>query len=76
MKSRSFKSERETLTERARAALASMAWLSRAIGRPDRYLDRFAAGGPPMALAAADREWLALFFGVGDDGMGISASRE
>lgn len=72
----SYKSERETLAERTRSARTSLAWLSRALGRPDRYLDRFAAGGPPVALSPADREWLALFFGVGDGGMGIPARRE
>jgi repressor LexA len=75
MKPLSYRSEREVLADRARSIRTSLAWLSRALGRRDRYLDRFAAGGPPVALSPADREWLALFFGVPDSAMGIPSTR-
>jgi hypothetical protein len=51
------------------------AWLSRALGRRDCYLDRFAAGGAPIALSPNDREWLALRFSVPDSAMGIPSTR-
>lgn len=77
MKPMSFKSERETLVEQAKAAKVSLAWLSRALGRSDRYLDRFAAGGPPRALARDDRKWLSMFFAVDEKhGMGVPADRD
>jgi len=77
MNPHSYKSERATLAERAKASRTSMPWLSRALGRTDRYLSRFVAGGPPTRLTPADREWLSLFFGVSrDDGLGIPDTRE
>lgn len=42
----------------------SLAALSRMIGRGDRYLARFTAGGPPERLDQQDRAQLAAFFGV------------
>lgn len=76
MTPRSLGSEREVLADRAKTMRTSLAWLSRALGRPDRYLGRFVEGGPPVALSPADRKWLALFFGVSSNAMGVPAQRD
>lgn len=55
---------REYLRALVKRQATSLAYLSRAMGRPDRYLDRYLRDGRPEWLEPADREYLARWFNV------------
>jgi len=55
---------RAKLAELVERDRASLAYLSRALGRGDGYLSRFVRDGRPESLAPADREYLARWFNV------------
>ena len=66
---------RSTLAGLADEAGASLAWLSRAIGRNDAYLQQFVKRGTPRRLDEEDRRWLAAYFNVDERALG-GASRD
>ena len=55
---------RENMRRLARENAASLAELSRLIGRNAAYLQQFVTRGSPRSLEASDRQRLAEFFGV------------
>lgn len=55
---------RAKLAELVARDRASLAFLSRAMGRGSGYLSRFINDGRPEWLAPADREYLARWFNV------------
>lgn len=61
---------RSTLAELADGAGASLAWLSRALGRNDAYLQQFVKRGTPRRLDEEDRRWLAAYFNVDERALG------
>jgi phage repressor protein C with HTH and peptisase S24 domain len=61
---------RSTLAELADEAGASLAWLSRALGRNDAYLQQFVKRGTPRRLDEEDRRWLAAYFNVDERALG------
>ena len=64
---------RSRLTELAVEAGTSLAWLSRAIGRNDAYLQQFVKRGTPRRLDEEDRRWLAAYFNVDESALGGAA---
>lgn len=48
----------------------SLAWLSRALGRNDAYLQQFVKRGTPRRLDEQDRRWLAAYFNVDEAALG------
>ncbi len=61
---------RERLAELARERAASLAKLSRMIGRNGSYLQQYISKGSPRKLEEQDRRRLAEFFGVGESELG------
>lgn len=61
---------RERLSVLVRERGASLAALSRMLGRNSTYLQQFLSKGSPRKLEEADRRKLAQFFGVGEDELG------
>ncbi len=61
---------RSTLAELATEAGSSLAWLSRALGRNDAYLQQFVKRGTPRRLDERDRRWLAAYFDVDESALG------
>lgn len=61
---------RERLAGLARGRRCSLAALSRMIGRPDRYLDRYVRDGYPERLHGRDISDLAAFFGATERELG------
>jgi phage repressor protein C with HTH and peptisase S24 domain len=61
---------RRRLADLADAHGASLAALSRLIGRNGTYLQQFITKGSPRRLAEEDRRTLAQFFGVAEDELG------
>lgn len=61
---------RSTLAGLADEAGASLAWLSRALGRNDAYLQQFVKRGTPRRLDEEDRRWLAAYFNVDERALG------
>lgn len=61
---------RKALASAADARGASLAALSRMLGRPNGYLARFVRDGHPRALSAREHGTLAAFFGVDARGLG------
>ena len=66
---------RERLTELAAARNASLAALSRMIGRNSSYLQQFVTKGSPRKLEEEDRRKLADFFGVAESELGAPEDR-
>ena len=66
---------RSTLAGLAEEAGTSLAWLSRALGRNDAYLQQFVKRGTPKRLDEEDRRWLAAYFNVDESALG-GAARE
>lgn len=66
---------RERLTALADARGASLAALSRLIGRNGTYLQQFITKGSPRRLAEEDRRTLAQFFGVAEAELGGSVEK-
>jgi phage repressor protein C with HTH and peptisase S24 domain len=64
---------RSTLAGLADEAGASLAWLSRALGRNDAYLQQFVKRGTPRRLDEEDRRWLAAYFNVDERALGGTA---
>ena len=64
---------RSTLAGLAVEAGASLAWLSRALGRNDAYLQQFVKRGTPRRLDEEDRRWLAAYFNVDERALGGAA---
>jgi len=64
---------RSTLAELADEAGTSLAWLSRALGRNDAYLQQFVKRGTPRRLDEQDRRWLAAYFNVDERALGGTA---
>lgn len=64
---------RSTLAGLADEAGTSLAWLSRALGRNDAYLQQFVKRGTPRRLDEEDRRWLAAYFNVDERALGGSA---
>jgi phage repressor protein C with HTH and peptisase S24 domain len=67
---------RSTLAGLADEAGTSLAWLSRALGRNDAYLQQFVKRGTPRRLDEEDRRWLAAYFNVDERALGGSAGSE
>lgn len=67
---------RSTLAELADEAGTSLAWLSRALGRNDAYLQQFVKRGTPRRLDEEDRRWLAAYFNVDERALGGTAGGE
>ncbi len=65
---------RSTLAGLADEAGTSLAWLSRALGRNDAYLQQFVKRGTPRRLDEEDRRWLAAYFNVDERALGGTAS--
>ncbi|WP_066807502.1 S24 family peptidase [Sphingomonas asaccharolytica] len=61
---------RSTLAGLADEAGTSLAWLSRALGRNDAYLQQFVKRGTPRRLDEKDRRWLAAYFNVDERALG------
>lgn len=61
---------RSTLAGLADEAGTSLAWLSRALGRNDAYLQQFVRRGTPRRLDEEDRRWLAAYFNVDESVLG------
>jgi len=61
---------RSTLAGLADEAGTSLAWLSRALGRNDAYLQQFVKRGTPRRLDEEDRRWLAAYFNVDERALG------
>lgn len=61
---------RTTLVEAAKRHDASLAWLSRWLGRNEAYLQQFVARGTPRRLAEDDRRRLAVLLGVSEAALG------
>ena len=66
---------RERLTELAAARNASLAALSRMIGRNSSYLQQFVTKGSPRKLEEEDRRKLADFFAVAESELGAPEDR-
>jgi phage repressor protein C with HTH and peptisase S24 domain len=66
---------RERLTELAAARNASLAALSRMIGRNSSYLQQFVTKGSPRKLEEEDRRKLADFFAVAESELGAPDDR-
>ena len=66
---------RERLTELAASRNASLAALSRMIGRNSRYLQQFVTKGSPRKLEEEDRRKLADFFAVAESELGAPEDR-
>ena len=66
---------RERLTELAAARNASLAALSRMIGRNSSYLQQFVTKGSPRKLEEDDRRKLADFFAVAESELGAPEDR-
>jgi phage repressor protein C with HTH and peptisase S24 domain len=64
---------RSTLAGLADEAGTSLAWLSRALGRNDAYLQQFVKRGTPRRLDEQDRRWLAAYFNVDERALGGTA---
>ena len=64
---------RSTLAGLADEAGTSLAWLSRALGRNDAYLQQFVKRGTPRRLDEEDRRWLAAYFNVDERTLGGTA---
>jgi len=64
---------RSMLAELAVEAGTSLAWLSRALGRNDAYLQQFVKRGTPRRLDEEDRRWLAAYFNVDESTLGGAA---
>ena len=64
---------RSTLVGLADEAGTSLAWLSRALGRNDAYLQQFVKRGTPRRLDEEDRRWLAAYFNVDERALGGTA---
>jgi len=64
---------RSTLAGLADEAGTSLAWLSRALGRNDAYLQQFVKRGTPRRLNEEDRRWLAAYFNVDERALGGTA---
>ena len=64
---------RSTLAGLADEAGTSLAWLSRALGRNDAYLQQFVKRGTPRRLDEEDRRWLAAYFNVDERALGGTA---
>jgi phage repressor protein C with HTH and peptisase S24 domain len=64
---------RSTLAGLADEAGTSLAWLSRALGRNDAYLQQFVKRGTPRRLDEEDRRWLAAYFNVDERVLGGTA---
>jgi phage repressor protein C with HTH and peptisase S24 domain len=64
---------RSMLAELAVGTGTSLAWLSRALGRNDAYLQQFVKRGTPRRLDEEDRRWLAAYFGVDESALGGTA---
>lgn len=64
---------RSTLAGLADEAGTSLAWLSRALGRNDAYLQQFVKRGTPRRLDEEDRRWLAAYFNVDESALGGAA---
>lgn len=64
---------RSTLAGLADEAGTSLAWLSRALGRNDAYLQQFVKRGTPRRLDEEDRRWLASYFNVDERSLGGTA---
>jgi phage repressor protein C with HTH and peptisase S24 domain len=67
---------RSTLAGLADEAGTSLAWLSRALGRNDAYLQQFVKRGTPRRLDEEDRRWLAAYFNVDERTLGGLAGSE
>jgi phage repressor protein C with HTH and peptisase S24 domain len=65
---------RSTLAGLADEAGTSLAWLSRALGRNDAYLQQFVKRGTPRRLDEEDRRWLATYFNVDERALGGTAA--
>ena len=61
---------REKIVEAAKARGASLAALSRMLGRNGTYLQQFVTKGSPRKLEEEDRHKLAQFLGVSEDALG------
>jgi hypothetical protein len=61
---------RQRIAQLAAQQRTSLAWLSRAIGKPDRYLSDHVRTARPEWLEPDDRAWLARFFAVSEDDLG------
>ena len=66
---------RERLTELAASRNASLAALSRMIGRNSSYLQQFVTKGSPRTLEEEDRRKLADFFAVAESELGAPEDR-
>ena len=64
---------RSTLAGLADEAGTSLAWLSRALGRNQAYLQQFVKRGTPRRLDEEDRRWLAAYFNVDERALGGAA---
>src|SRR5690606_39218291 len=62
--------QRERLAALARERGASLAALSRMIGRNSSYLQQYITKGSPKKLEEGDRQSLARYFGVSDADLG------
>ena len=67
---------RERLTELAASRNASLAALSRMIGRNSSYLQQFVTKGSPRKLEEEDRRKLADFFAVAESELGAPDDRD
>lgn len=67
---------RSTLAGLADEAGTSLAWLSRALGRNDAYLQQFVKRGTPRRLDEEDRRWLAAYFNVDERALGGTAGSD
>ena len=67
---------RERLTELAASRNASLAALSRMIGRNASYLQQFVTKGSPRKLEEEDRRKLADFFAVAESELGAPDDRD
>jgi len=67
---------RSTLAGLADEAGTSLAWLSRALGRNDAYLQQFVKRGTPRRLDEEDRRWLAAYFNVDERVLGGTAGSD
>ena len=61
---------RDRLARLAHDKGASLAALSRMIGRNPSYLQQYITKGSPRKLEEADRRWLARYFGIGESELG------
>ena len=62
---------RDRLKQLAQQNKVSLAALSRMIGRPDAYLQRYVRLGKPNDLAAGEVDLLSRFYGVGQDKLSL-----